>query len=74
MTDLSPSEAPPPAQPDSPELPRWTRTLTHLVALGWATWEIGWGGARLPSFLFIAAVLLGTEGLRGLMKLRGLLR
>lgn len=73
MTTPSESEAPPP-QPSPSDLPRWTRTLTHLAALGWATWEIGFGGARLGSFLFIGAVLLGSEGLRALVKMGGLLR
>lgn len=53
-----------------PELPQWVRITTHLVALGWASVEIGVLGARLNSLSFITLVLLADHGPRTVLRLR----
>jgi len=62
---------PPRSPPDSSEpLPPWLRYLTHLVALGWATAEMGWWGGRPGPLAFITIVLTASEGTRAVSKLR----
>lgn len=56
--------------PRGPDLPQWVRITTHLVALGWATVEIGMLGARLNSLSFITLVLLADHGPRTVLRLR----
>lgn len=70
-----------PARPASQEVPSpvvdrypWLRPVTHLVALGWATAELGWWGARPLSLMFVGVILSGTEGTRLVGALNRVLR
>lgn len=75
--DRQPAEVPSgaPVQPaQEPQPPPWTRTLTRLVALGWGSCELALWGARPQALGFIAAMILGTEGVVLVARLRDLLR
>jgi hypothetical protein len=54
--------------------PRWLRTLTHVVALGWGTCEVAFWGARIQVLSFVLATLFGTAGVTAWAKARDLLR
>jgi hypothetical protein len=59
---------------DSAGPPRWLRSLTHLVALGWGTCEVAFWGARIQVLSFVVAVLFGTAGVSAYAKAKDLLR
>lgn len=68
---MTPTGAPVRSAPSASQpLPAWLRHLTHLMALGWGTAEIGWLGARPTSFAFIGAILTLSEGSRAVAKAR----
>lgn len=59
---------------DSTGPPRWLRSLTHLVALGWGTCEVAFWGARIQVLSFVLAILFGTAGVSAYAKAKDLLR